>query len=94
MEIAKKVRNYDLLTFFSELQNFSASSQNVFKSASLVSMIKSSTENDRNLTSQIVAASFENGIGSTEVSGEKVWGFLTPENLIIAWRKLTFLRIL
>ena len=36
-------------------------------------MTKAPTENDRNVTTKIVAATFENDLGSVEVSGEKVW---------------------
>ena len=31
------------------------------------------TENDKNISTKIVAATFENEIGSEEVSGETVW---------------------
>ena len=48
-------------------------------------MSKATTKNDRNLSTKTVAATFENEIGSEEVSGERI--FLTPENLIIAWRR-------
>ena len=66
----KKSKN--LIFTFSELQAIGSSSQNNFKSANLVSLTKSATKTDRNLTTKIVAASFENDIGSTEVSAEKV----------------------
>ena len=36
-------------------------------------MTKAPTENDRNVTTKIVAATFENDLGSVEVSREKVW---------------------
>ena len=36
-------------------------------------MTKAPTENDRNVSTKIVAATFENDLGSVEVSGEKVW---------------------
>ena len=44
-----------------------------FKKANLVSMRKTITENDKNVSTDIVAATFENEIGSEEVSGERVW---------------------
>ena len=45
----------------------------VFKKANLVSMSKATTENDKNVSTKIVAATFENEIGSEEVSAERVW---------------------
>ena len=36
-------------------------------------MTKAPTENDRNVSTKIVAVTFENDLGSVEVSGEKVW---------------------
>ena len=44
-----------------------------FKKTNLVSMSKETTENDKNVSTKIVAAMFENEIGSEEVSGEKFW---------------------
>ena len=43
-------------------QNFSLVPQNVLKTANLVSMTKSSAENDRNFSTKFVAATFENNI--------------------------------
>ena len=43
-----------------------------FKKASLVSMSKAATANDKNLSTKIVAATFENEIGFEEVSEERV----------------------
>ena len=36
-------------------------------------MSKATTENDRNISTKKVASTFENEIGSEEVSGERVW---------------------
>ena len=36
-------------------------------------MSKTTTENDKNLSTKIVAATFENEVGSEEVSGERFW---------------------
>ena len=36
-------------------------------------MRKETTENDKNVNTEIVAATFENEIGSEEISGERVW---------------------
>ena len=36
-------------------------------------MSKATTENDRNISTKVVAATFENEIGFEEVSGERVW---------------------
>ena len=50
-------------------------------------MSKATTENDRDVNTKIVAATFENETGLEEVSGEKGWkryGFFDTENLIIA----------
>ena len=44
-----------------------------FKKANLVFMRKETTENDKNVNTEIVAATFENEIGSEEISGERVW---------------------
>ena len=44
-----------------------------FKKANLVSMSKATTVSDKNVSTKIVAATFENEIGSEEVSGERVW---------------------
>ena len=44
----------------------------LFKKANLVSMSKATTENDKNVSTKIVAATFENENGSEEVSAERV----------------------
>ena len=36
-------------------------------------MTKATTDNDKNISTNIVAATFENQLGSQEVSGERVW---------------------
>ena len=36
-------------------------------------MTKATTDNDKNISLNIVAATFENQLGSQEVSGERVW---------------------
>ena len=43
-----------------------------FKRANLVSMTKAATKNDKNVSTKIAAATFENDFASA-VSGEKVW---------------------
>ena len=43
-----------------------------FKKANLVLMGRATTKNDKNISTNIVAATFENDNGSEEVSGEKV----------------------
>ena len=55
-------------TFF-----FAGQTSSVFRKTNLVSMSKATTENDRNISTKVVAATFENEIGSEEVSGERVW---------------------
>ena len=68
---------------------FAGQTSSVFKKANLVSMSKATTENDRNISTKIIAASFENEIGSEEVSQgefENNLDLLMPKNLIIAWR--------
>ena len=45
----------------------------VFKNANLVSMSKATTENDKSVSMKIVAATFENEIGSEEISAERMW---------------------
>ena len=44
----------------------------VFKKANLVSMSKATNENDRNISTKIIAPTFENEISSEEVSRERV----------------------
>ena len=44
-----------------------------FKKTSLVSMRKAAAENDKNVSTKLITALFENKIGSKEVSGERVW---------------------
>ena len=44
-----------------------------FKKTNLVSMSKATTVNDKNESTKIVVATFQNKIGSKEVSGERVW---------------------
>ena len=61
-----------LICFLGE-SNFELGVPSGMKSADLVSMTKSATESDKNLTTEIVAARFEKDIGSVEVSGEKRW---------------------
>ena len=47
-----------------------------FKKANLVSMRKAITENYKNVSTDIIAATFENEIGSEEVSGEREFGVI------------------
>ena len=44
-----------------------------FKKTNLVSMSKATTVNDKYVSTKIVVATFQNEIGSKEVSGERVW---------------------
>ena len=44
-----------------------------FKKVNLVSMTRAATENDKNVSTKIVAPTFENDFRSAEVSGENVW---------------------
>ena len=55
-----------------ELFLFVGEPSSVFNKANLGSMSKATTENDRNVSTKIVAATFENEIGSAEVAGERV----------------------
>lgn len=67
-----------------------------FKKANLISMSKAMTENDKNISTKIVASNFENEIGSEEVSGEKVWrqfGYFVARKSDYSMEKLTFQRI-
>ena len=51
------------------------------------------TENDKNISTKIVAATFENEIGSEEVSGEKVWrqfGFFDSRKSNYGMEKVNF----
>ena len=44
-----------------------------FKKTNLVSMSRATTESDKNVSTEIVAATFKKEIGSEENSGEGVW---------------------
>ena len=44
-----------------------------FQKTKLVSIISAATENEKNVSTKIVAATFGNEYGSVEVSGEQVW---------------------
>ena len=44
-----------------------------FKKATLVSIRKATTENEKNVSAGIVAVTFQNEIGSEENSGETIW---------------------
>ena len=48
-------------------------SSNILRKANLVSISKTTTENDRNVRTKIAAATFGNEISSEKVSGEGVW---------------------
>ena len=56
-------------------------------------MSKAMTENDKNISTKIVTATFENEIGSEEVSGEKVWrqfGFFDSRKSNYGMEKVNF----
>ena len=56
-------------------------------------MSKATTENDRNISTKKVAATFENEIGSEEVSGERVWkqyGFFDARKTDYSMEKVNF----
>ena len=52
---------------------FVGESSSVFKRANLVSMAKTTTDNDRNVSTKIATGTFENEIGSEELSAERLW---------------------
>lgn len=56
-----------------ELFLFVDKPSSVFKTATLVSISKATTENDRNVSKKIEAANSEDEIGSKGVAGERVW---------------------
>lgn len=59
-----------------------------FKKANFVSMSKAATENDKNVSTNTIAATFENNLGPEEVSGERVWSsydFSMQGSQIILW---------
>ena len=65
----------------------------VFKKANLVSMNKATMENHKNVSTKIVAASFENEIGSEEVSTERVWrqyGFFDSRKFEYSMEKVNY----
>ena len=62
--------------FFTFLDIFllESAASNVLKNANLITLTKSSTENDRNITTTAVAARWDDEKkGDAEVPGEKVW---------------------
>ena len=64
-----------------------------FKNANLVFMRKTITENNENVSTDIVAATSENEIGSEEVSGERVWsnyGYFHARKLDYLMEKINF----
>ena len=53
-------------------------------------MTKAATENDRNVSTKIVAATFENDLESVEISSERFGrasATLMQENQIIRWKR-------
>ena len=65
---------------------------NIRKNASLITLTKSSTENDRNLTTKVIATrgDDEEKKGEAEVPGEKVWrnySFFEARRLDYTWRR-------
>ena len=56
-------------------------------------MSKATTKNNRNVSTKIVAATFENEIGSEEVSAERVWqyGFFDSQTSDFAMEKVNYL---
>ena len=72
---------------------FAGKTSSVFNKANLVSMSKATTKNDRNISTKIAAATFENEIGSEEVSGERVWkqyGFFDDRKSDYSMKKVNF----
>ena len=56
-------------------------------------MSKATTENDKNVSTKIVAANFENEIGSEEVSTERVWrqyGFFDSRKSDCSTKKVNY----
>ena len=73
---------------------FAGQTSFVFKKTNLVSISKATTENDRTTSSKVVAATFENEIGSEEVSGERLWkqyGFFDARKSDYSMEKVNFL---
>ena len=61
--------------------------------ANLVLMSMATTENDKNVSTEVVAATFENEIRSEEVSGEKVWrnyGYFNARKSDYSMEKVNF----
>ena len=62
--------------FFTFLETYvlKSAASNVLENANLITLTKSSTENDRNLTAKVVATRWgDDRKGDTEMTGEKVW---------------------
>ena len=65
-----------------------------FKKANLVSMRRATTENDKNVSTNFIAAMFENDIESGEVSGERIWrnsGYFGSTKPYYSMEKVNFL---
>ena len=76
---------------------FAGQTSSVFKKANLASMSKATTKSDRDISTKIVAATFENETESEEVSAEKVWrkyGYFDARRSNYSMEKVNFKRIL
>ena len=64
-----------------------------FKKANLVSMSKATTKNDKNVSTKIVTATFENNLGPEQVSGVTFWrsfGFFDASKSKYSMEKVNF----
>ena len=65
----------------------------VFKRKNFVSITKATTDNNRNVSTKIVGATFENDVGSEEVSGENIWrnyGYFDAKKSNYSMEKVNF----
>ena len=73
-----------------------SSASSMLRNANLISMRKKLTNNDKNMSTKIVAARFEKNVDATEVSAKKtgnILAILTAKSLITTWKNLIILKI-
>ena len=73
-----------------------SSASSVWRNANLISMRKNLTNNNKNMSTKIVAARFEQNVDATEVSAKNtgnILAILTTKSLITTWKNLIILKI-
>ena len=66
-----------------------SSASSMLRNANLISMRKNLTNNDKDMSTEVVAARFEQNVDATEVSAKNtgnILAILTTESLITTWK--------